>query len=121
MFSLSKENSTLYTRAITLVNTRTDAEGKPAHITMLDQIPVSEDERLAILLQKPEALSVDGPSVICDGIAQGSASTAWGKADARLKTGGGVVWDVELSAGKGVKFVLEYSCTVPSFDQAINA
>ncbi|KAI0150676.1 hypothetical protein GGR57DRAFT_471172 [Xylariaceae sp. FL1272] len=121
MFSLLKENITLYTRVVTLVNTRTDAESKPAHITLLDQIPVSEDERLAIELLKPKGLAVDGPRVSCGEAAPGSTSLAWGKADAHLETGGEVSWDVKLNAGKSVKFVLEYSCAVPSLDQAINA
>ncbi|TGJ83643.1 hypothetical protein E0Z10_g5149 [Xylaria hypoxylon] len=62
MFS-TKENHTFFARTITLVNTRDETQGGPVQVTVLDQMPVTEDERVKITLVKPVDLVVNGPSV----------------------------------------------------------
>lgn len=118
----NKENSDVYSRAVTLANTRSGAQGRPVRITVLDQVPLSEDERLRVVVLQPDGLRPDGPGVPA-GVAAGGENEekAWGKAVATLKEGGEVAWDVSLNAGCKVKLPLEYQCALPSGYHVINA
>ncbi|KAM7188888.1 protein of unknown function (DUF4139) domain containing protein [Naviculisporaceae sp. PSN 640] len=119
----TKGDNSLYTRTITLVNTRAAGGAKFVNITVLDQVPVSEDEKLRIDVSYPRGLSVNGQGVTT-GIAgkEGSATAAagaagekdWGKAVAVLKKAGEVSWDVQLAAGRSVKLLLQYEVMCPS-------
>ncbi|CAK7265707.1 hypothetical protein SEPCBS119000_001655 [Sporothrix epigloea] len=125
----SKENSNAYRRSVTISNTRASA-GKPVTLLVLDQVPVSEDEKLRVELQQPSGLSVAGHAVPAGvGIAGAAApdrptitATAsppaagakdWGSAIATLKKAGEVVWDVQLKAGRTVRLDLEYNVSAP--------
>jgi hypothetical protein len=122
VFSMSKENSGQYTRAITLANTRNKGQGKPVQVTVLDQIPISEDERLKIELLKPRSLVLDGPGVNAgEPTRDNRDKDSWGTAQAKLKQGGEVEWAVTLNSGCSAQLGLEYLCTVPAGDEAINA
>ncbi|KAI3320169.1 hypothetical protein HD806DRAFT_538729 [Xylariaceae sp. AK1471] len=122
VFSLSKEYSGLYSRSITLLNTRHEAQGKPVQVTVRDQIPISEDERLKIELLKPNGLIVNGPGVNTGESSRSARNkVSWGKAVAKLKQGGEVEWAVAINSGCSVQLSLEYSCVVPAGDDAINA
>ncbi|KJZ72984.1 hypothetical protein HIM_07556 [Hirsutella minnesotensis 3608] len=110
----SKEDTYVYTRSVTLHNTRTIA-GRSATIRVLDQIPVSQDERLRVKIISPSGLTVGGPSV-SDG-APGRDEKKdydWGEASAALKEDGEVEWKVILNAGKATRFILEYAVTAPT-------
>ena len=119
---LSKENSSAYTRTVTISNTRT-AAGPPVSLTVLDQVPVSQDEKLRVEIATPRGLVLEGAGVVA-GVAlkegRGRADSSakddkdWGRATAQLKKGGQVCWEVTLNAGKGVKLVLEYEVTLPA-------
>ncbi|KAK3324507.1 hypothetical protein B0T19DRAFT_486664 [Cercophora scortea] len=115
----TKGDNSLYTRTITLVNTRATA-GKPVDIMVLDQVPVSEDEKLRVELVQPRGLSTVGASVAA-GLPgkEGKDEKEWGKATATLKKAGEVAWDVKLNAGRTVKLVLEYDVALPTGDQVI--
>ncbi|KAM7191085.1 hypothetical protein V8F33_009093 [Rhypophila sp. PSN 637] len=119
----TKGDNSVYTRTITLVNSRAAGGAKFVNITVLDQVPVSEDEKLRIDVSYPRGLSVNGP-VVATGIPgkEGSATAAagaagekdWGKAVAVLKKAGEVSWDVQLAAGRSVKLLLQYEVVCPS-------
>ncbi|KAM7210232.1 protein of unknown function (DUF4139) domain containing protein [Rhypophila decipiens] len=119
----TKGDNSVYTRTITLVNSRAAGGAKFVNITVLDQVPVSEDEKLRIDLSYPRGLAVNGP-VVATGIPgkEGSATAAagaagekdWGKAVAVLKKAGEVSWDVQLAAGRSVKLLLQYEVMCPS-------
>ncbi|GKU17669.1 unnamed protein product [Fusarium langsethiae] len=114
----SKEDSSIYVRTVTVHNTRVTAE-KPVNVLVLDQIPISEDDRLRVELSNPRGLTVEGPGQPAG--APGRTSTEdkdWGKATASLGKYGQVSWDVALNAGKSVKLYLEYSVSMPSGDIA---
>ncbi|KAI1332415.1 hypothetical protein F5Y16DRAFT_177472 [Xylariaceae sp. FL0255] len=120
----TKENCSVYSRMLTLIDTRTGTHSKAAHITVLDQIPVSEDERLKIELLKPSGLVCDGSAVKAGNHAQQTSSmnqNAWGRAEAQLKNAGEVSWDITLNPGGHAEFDLEYQCVTPSGDQAVNS
>ncbi|CAK7210891.1 hypothetical protein SCUCBS95973_000943 [Sporothrix curviconia] len=126
----SKEDSNAYKRSVTISNTRASA-GKPVTLLVLDQVPVSEDEKLRVELLQPRGVSVGGASVAAGvGVvtaasgrpaitATASSSGAggardWGSATATLKKAGEVVWDVRLNAGRTVKLDLEYDVSAPT-------
>jgi len=121
LFSLSKENTGLYTRLITLANTRKDAGGE-LQLTVRDQVPVSEEERLKIELLKPSGLVVDGPSVNTGKSTHSSDDKKpWGQAKAMLKQGGEVEWAVAINPGCSTTLHLQYLCVAPVGTAAINA
>ncbi|ORY59550.1 uncharacterized protein BCR38DRAFT_444864 [Pseudomassariella vexata] len=117
----SKEDGVHYTRAITLSNTRSGSKGKPVQLTVLGQIPVSEDERLRIDILHPRGLVV-GSVGVGAGVPgrEGKEEKDWGKAVAQLKKDGEVSWDVTLNAGRMVKLDLEYECAFPAGDHVVN-
>ncbi|OHW89777.1 mucoidy inhibitor-like protein [Colletotrichum incanum] len=115
----TKENSSVYTRSVTITNTRTSS-GRPMSLLVLDQVPVSEDERLKVDVLTPKGLLLDGPGVSTGSPGrEGKEGIDWGKATAALKKGGQVNWQVTLNAGKAVKLGLEYVVVVPAGDSAI--
>lgn len=110
----SKEDSSAYVRTISLKNTRALA-GKPVSILVLDQIPVSEDERLRVELLNPRGVSPDGPGVAAGAPGRDAKQDQdWGSATASLKKSGEVNWQVSLNAGKAVRLSLEYTVALPS-------
>ncbi|SCO05510.1 uncharacterized protein FFMR_13183 [Fusarium fujikuroi] len=114
----SKEDSSVYVRAVTVHNTRVTAK-KPIGLLVLDQIPVSEDDRLRVELLSPRGLTVEGPRQATGTPGRETAEDKdWGKAMASLKKSGQVSWEVSLNAGKAVKLELEYSVSMPSGDVA---
>ncbi|KAF5506071.1 hypothetical protein CGCS363_v004121 [Colletotrichum siamense] len=115
----SKENSSVYSRSITVANTRA-AAGKPVSLLVLDQVPVSEDERLKVDILDPKGMLVEGAGV-ASGLPGRSEKedVKWGKATSTLKKGGQVEWEVSLNAGKAVKLGLEYVVAMPSGDSAV--
>lgn len=114
----TKEDSSIYVRAITVHNTRVTAK-KPSHMLVLDQIPVPEDDRIRVDLLKPCGLAVDGPRQPAGVPGRETAEDKdWGKATASLKKDGQVSWDVSLNPGKTVKLDLEYSVSMPSGEVA---
>lgn len=120
----SKESSSVFARAVVLHNTRgaaaAAAAGTPARLHVLDQVPVSEDERLRVEVVTPRGLSLEGSVVAgAPGREEDNRDRDWGKATAQLRKGGEVSWDVRLNAGKMVKLWLEYAVSAPSGDVTI--
>lgn len=109
----TKGDNSVYTRTITLVNTRATA-GKPVSITVLDQVPVSEDEKLRVDIVHPAGLA--GGKTVATGMPgkDGKDEKDWGKATAMLKKAGEVSWDVILNAGKSGKLTLQYEVAFPT-------
>ncbi|CZT42088.1 uncharacterized protein RSE6_01927 [Rhynchosporium secalis] len=56
----TKEECNVFSRAVIIINTKHNAV---VEVTVLDQIPVSEDERLKIEIANPKGLKVGGDSV----------------------------------------------------------
>lgn len=144
----SKENSTAYRRSVAITNTRgaassssspspsssspspsQSASAKPVRLVVLDQVPVSEDDKLRVEIAHPSGL-VEGRAGVSvqEGGSGGSSSSKdgggakdWGKAVATLKKGGEVSWDVELNPGRSVKLDLEYEVSLPAGDVAVQS
>ncbi|KAI7779562.1 mucoidy inhibitor-like protein [Diaporthe eres] len=136
----SKENSTAYRRSIAITNTRGAASSststssspngggggaKPVRLVVLDQVPVSEDDKLRVEIAHPSGLA-EGRAGVSTGAQEGGGAGGggakdWGKATATLRKGGEVSWDVELHAGRGVKLDLEYEVSLPAGDVAVQS
>lgn len=114
----TKGDNSVYTRTVTLVNTRA-AAGKPVTLAVLDQVPVSEDEKLRVDVQVPRGVS--GGNVVATGMPgkEGKEGEEWGKATAVMKKGGEVCWDVVLNAGKSVRLTLEYDVSFPTGERVV--
>jgi hypothetical protein len=110
----SKGENSVYTRTITLINTRATA-GTPVGVTVLDQVPVSEDERLRVEVLQP-AGTQGGTRIVTAGVPgkPGKEESEWGRATASLKKAGEVEWAVVLNAGKSVKLLLQYEVAFPT-------
>ena len=125
----SKEGSCVFTRVCTLTNTKskTAIEG-----VVMDQVPVSEDERLRVEVLQPKGLKVEGDRVKTgiaaepvNGSARGRVESIggvqgvmgkdekWGKAVATFKKSGEVAWDVKVNPSQSVRLVLEYETRFP--------
>ncbi|WAO90607.1 Hypothetical protein NCS54_00804100 [Fusarium falciforme] len=114
----SKEDSSVYVRTVTVHNTRVTAT-KPAQVLVLDQVPVSEDDRLRVDISNPRGLTLGGaPQAAGLPGRETQEDKNWGKATATLKGGGQITWDVSLNPGKAVKLGLEYAVSMPSGDAA---
>jgi uncharacterized protein (TIGR02231 family) len=131
----SKENNTAYRRSVAITNTRGASSSssssssspnggggaKPVRLVVVDQVPVSEDDKLRVEIAHPSGLC-EGRGGVSAGVREESGSAKdWGKATATLKKGGEVSWDVELNAGRSVKLGLEYEVALPSGDVAVQA
>ncbi|RDL39903.1 Uncharacterized protein BP5553_04243 [Venustampulla echinocandica] len=73
----SKEESNIFARSIVIMNTKHNA---PCELTVLDQVPVSEDERLRIEIISPRGLKIGGDPVrtgasVLAGLPQASVSS----------------------------------------------
>ncbi|UNI20483.1 hypothetical protein JDV02_006564 [Purpureocillium takamizusanense] len=136
----SKENTWVYTRSVLLHNTRgagagAASRGGPSHsaasavsITVRDQVPVSEDDKLRVEVLAPQGLTPGGGVVAAgsagpetrDGSGSGSGSGVsgsgrdWGRAAASLKRDGEVKWEVSLKAGRAVRLALEFGVAFPT-------
>jgi Domain of unknown function (DUF4139)/N-terminal domain of unknown function (DUF4140) len=128
----NKEDIVVYTRTCWVTNTKSTSA---VDLRILDQIPVSEDERLRISVIHPKGLKNEGDCVRTGWDASNSSTVAglegdrasvasgttaglkkadvWGKAVAALKKNGEVCWDVTLNGGRGCKLVLEYEARIP--------
>lgn len=109
----SKGDHSVYTRTVALTNTRA-AAGRPVTVTVLDQVPVSEDEKIRVDVLRPAGMQVGGNPV-----AVGEPDSDWGSATATLKRDGVVSWRVLLNAGKSVKLPLQYAVAFPTGERVV--
>ena len=124
-----KDGSRIYTRSCTLTNTKNNTV---VEATVLDQIPVSEDDKLKVEVLTPQGLRKEGDVAVKAGVGQVNEGTGkkgstyaegsggeraekgkWGKATAKMKKEGEIEWDVKLNLGQGVKLELEYEARFP--------
>lgn len=116
----NKDQSHQYSRGVIITNTKSS----PAELLVVDQVPVSEDERLRVELIEPRGLYKEGDTVSCGISAQEDKKTGskgkWGSASATLKKNGEVCFRVNLEKGGACRLPLEYEAKAPS-SEAINS
>ncbi|KAF2019063.1 hypothetical protein BU24DRAFT_312481, partial [Aaosphaeria arxii CBS 175.79] len=119
----NKESAQVFSRSVWLNNTKS----QPVNILVLDQVPVSEDERLRILITTPRGLSKEGDEVKAGTSAKEGSSgavaekkgEAWGNAKAKLKKNGEIDWTVNLEKGQGCLLKLEYEARLPPSEKIV--
>ncbi|KAI1758710.1 hypothetical protein GGR53DRAFT_528704 [Hypoxylon sp. FL1150] len=118
----SKDNSTVYTRTLLINNLRSGPKSKAVQLTALDQVPLSEDESLHIVILLPKGLAVGGPDTPSNGEVEVASENdvTWGKAMAKMKDGGQIAWDVTVNAGCTAKLILQYQCVYPTGESMTN-
>lgn len=122
----AKEDCNVFSRSVTITNTKPNSV---VSVNVLDQVPISEDERLKIEILEPRGLKLGGDSVragsgILRQVSTSNSTTTgrnsvpreikWGTALATAKKSGEVIWKVQLNPGQGVKLPFEYEATFPS-------
>lgn len=123
---INRESAHTFNRSIWLTNTRPG----PVEVLVLDQVPVSQDERLRVAILQPKGLSKENDCVRAgqaakEGGKEVAAPTAsvrdgaWGKATATLKKNGEINWNVNLEKGGACLLKLEYDTRMPSGETII--
>lgn len=84
-----------------------------ANITVLDQIPVSEDDKLQIHVLEPRGLGREGDEVSISAF-EGDEGKGRGRGVVTLGKNGEVKWEIRLEGGKEVSLVLQYELRAPS-------
>ncbi|KAI0198122.1 hypothetical protein F4808DRAFT_268591 [Astrocystis sublimbata] len=131
-FLVGRNGCSVFTRCVRVVNTRgargRGAEGEPegaVQVTVLDQVPVSQDERLKVSIVKPHGLVIDGHAVPAGegdyDSDDDNGNTTWGYAEAKLKKGGEIEWAADINPGCSAVLSLSYSCAFPTDTQTINS
>lgn len=122
----NKEAAQVFTRAAWINNTKTT----PVDILVLDQVPVSEDERLKIVITMPKGLAREGDKVQAGVSAKEGSSgnmdvskstDKWGSAVAKLKKNGELNWTVNLEKGQGCLLKLDYEARLPPTEKIVPA
>ncbi|QKX61272.1 uncharacterized protein TRUGW13939_08420 [Talaromyces rugulosus] len=108
----TKDDSAIFTRTCWIKNTKKTT----ASITVLDQVPVSEDERLRVNILEPKGLAEENDVTKLDALFDKGEK---GKGQIHLLKNGLVKWVLEIRPGKDVKLVLEYESRIPSGQKII--
>ncbi|BCR92238.1 DUF4139 domain-containing protein [Aspergillus chevalieri] len=98
-----KEDTAIFRRSCWVKNTKTT----PANIIVLDQVPMSNDEKLQMNISEPKGLAREGDKVAI------AVEETKGKGDAFLGKDGEIKWVMQLEPGKDVRLVLEYEMKAP--------
>ncbi|KAJ6264460.1 hypothetical protein Dda_0606 [Drechslerella dactyloides] len=114
---ISKENVTLYKRSIFIHN----AKSQQLTLTVLDQVPVSEDERLKVQVVSPKGLREGGDIVKTGAPGSANLDNKWGNATAVMKAGGNgeITYTVKLEKGRSCKLPLEYEVKLPAGEKMV--
>ncbi|KAK6520252.1 hypothetical protein TWF506_000530 [Arthrobotrys conoides] len=114
---ISKENVTLYKRSIFIHN----AKSQQLTLTVLDQIPISEDERLRVNVVNPKGLRDGGDPVKTGAPGSTNLDSKWGAASAVMKTAGNgeITYTVKLEKGRSCKLPLEYEVKLPAGEKIV--
>lgn len=98
-----KEDTAIFSRSCWVKNTKATA----ANIVVLDQVPMSNDEKLHMMILEPKGLVKEDDKVPM------VVEKSKGNGEVFLGKDGGVKWVMRLEPGKDVRFVLEYEMKAP--------
>jgi uncharacterized protein (TIGR02231 family) len=112
----NKESAHSFNRSILLTNTKSTA----IDLLVLDQVPVSQEERLKIDILQPRGLGKEG-DVVKTGQSAKVGAADWGKAQAVLKKNGEIAWTVDLKKGHACLLKLDYDARLPSNEAIVTA
>ncbi|KAL1955351.1 hypothetical protein VTO42DRAFT_8633 [Malbranchea cinnamomea] len=103
----NREDCAIFTRVCRLTNAKSTA----VSVEVLDQVPVSEDERLRIRILEPFGLEKEGDSMK---VGSEASKRAWGKGAVTLDKDGEIKWQLTLEKGAEFKLTLEYEARIPT-------
>ncbi len=109
----TKESAAMYSRSIFVTNTK----AAPVEVRILDQVPVSEDDKLTVDILQPRGLKAAGDTVKAGVSAkEGSAAQGkpWGRGTATLKKDGKIEWDLTIEKGQACVLNLDYEARLPA-------
>lgn len=98
-----KEDTAIFRRSCWVKNKKSTA----VNIVVLEQVPISNDEKLQMAVLEPKGLAKDGDKVDI------AIDAEKGKGVATMGKDGEVRWIMQLGAGKDVNLVLEYEMKAP--------
>ncbi|KAF8535179.1 hypothetical protein BDD12DRAFT_354382 [Trichophaea hybrida] len=101
---MMKESVVNYYRSIRIHNVRSG----PVRLLVLDQVPVSDDERLRIGILQPKGLRVENDSVAVGGKGEGGKLGA-----ASLRKNGEIWWELNMHNGGDCVLPVEYEARMP--------
>ena len=116
----NKESAQTFSRTVWLTNTKST----PVELLVLDQIPMSEDERLRIELLSPRGLHREGDAVRAGQAAKEGATKEdgkWGSAVAKKQGNGKIEWTVNLEKGGACLLSLDYEARLPDKERIVQA
>lgn len=99
---LMKENVVSYCRSIRIHNAR---QG-PVRLLVLDQVPVSDDERLRIALLQPKGLRSEGDEVP---VVPGKSKLG----TVKLRKHGELLWELAMDGGGDLELPIDYEARMP--------
>ncbi|EFE43778.1 conserved hypothetical protein [Trichophyton verrucosum HKI 0517] len=107
----NKEDCAIFTRVCRINNTKSS----PVSLVVLDQIPVSEDERIRVRLIEPKGLDKgDSAKIGADVSIDPKRAKDWGKGTVHINKDGEVKWVITLQKTVDIRLVLEYEAKIPS-------
>lgn len=110
----SKESAHVFNRSIYVTNTKP----MPIELLVLDQVPVSQDERLRIDILSPRGLSKEGDAVKT-GLPGNDAKGNWGKAVVIMKKAGEVSWTANIEKGAACILKFDYEARLPTSESVL--
>jgi Domain of unknown function (DUF4139)/N-terminal domain of unknown function (DUF4140) len=110
----SKEGAHVCSRSIYITNTKP----MPVEIIALDQVPVSQEERLRIEILQPRGLTKEGDNVKT-GVPLTEGKGPWGKAVATLKKGGEICWVANIEKSQACILKFDYEARLPSSESVL--
>ena len=108
----AKDDLAVFSQVCWIKNTKSTTVSISVH----DQVPVSEDERLRINISEPKGLEREGDQKKLE-VSRGHGQ--WYTGTVSLGKNREVKWDITLQKGKEVKLVLEYEAKIPSGQKII--
>ncbi|WEW57995.1 hypothetical protein PRK78_003462 [Emydomyces testavorans] len=105
----NKEDFAVFTRVCRISNTKSTL----VSLLVLDQVPISEDERLRIRILEPKGLEKQGDKAKI-GSEVATSKAAWGKGTVSMEKAGEIKWELKLEKGAEIKLTLEYEARIPS-------
>ncbi|KAM5429173.1 hypothetical protein McanMca71_007819 [Microsporum canis] len=107
----NKEDCAIFTRVCRINNTKSS----PVSLVVLDQVPVSEDERIRVRLIEPKGLDRgDSAKIGAEVCIDRKRAKDWGKGSVSINKDGEVKWAISLEKAVDIKLVLEYEAKIPS-------
>ena len=107
----NKEDCAIFTRVCRINNTKSS----PVSLVVLDQIPVSEDERIRVRLIEPKGLDKgDSAKIGADVSIDPKRAKDWGKGTVHINKDGEIKWVITLQKTVDIRLILEYEAKIPS-------